>query len=54
MGAVLMRGAPDRISSAVEEHAEILSAVEAGDRTALRVAVMHHLATVSANVSPIR
>ena len=50
MGAVLMRGAPGRISSAVEEHAAILAAVQAGDRTALRAAVMHHLATVSANV----
>jgi DNA-binding GntR family transcriptional regulator len=54
MGAVLMRGTPGRISSAVEEHAAILAAVKAGDRTALRAAVMHHLATVSANVSPTR
>jgi DNA-binding GntR family transcriptional regulator len=51
MGAVLMRGAPGRIASAVDEHAAILAAVEAGDRTGLRAAVMHHLATVSANVS---
>ena len=27
MGAVLMRGAPQRIESAVHEHAEILAAV---------------------------
>ncbi len=51
MGAVLMRGAPGRISSAVEEHAAILAAVESGDRASLRRAVMTHLATVSANVS---
>lgn len=54
MGAVLMRGAPGRITSAVDEHAEILAAVKGGDRTALRAAVMHHLATVSANVNPHR
>jgi DNA-binding GntR family transcriptional regulator len=54
MGAVLMRGSPGRISSAVEEHAAILAAVKAGDRTALRAAVMHHLATVSANVRRTR
>jgi DNA-binding GntR family transcriptional regulator len=54
MGAVLMRGAPQRIASAVEEHAEILAAVEAGDRVALRRAVMSHLATMSANVSAAR
>ncbi|MDX6212787.1 MAG: hypothetical protein QOF82_1874 [Frankiales bacterium] len=51
VGAVLMRGAPARISSAVHEHADILDAVTTGDRTALRQAVMTHLATVSANVS---
>jgi DNA-binding GntR family transcriptional regulator len=54
MGAVLVRGTPGRISSAVEEHAEILAAVKAGDRVALRAAVMHHLATLSANVSAAR
>jgi DNA-binding GntR family transcriptional regulator len=47
MGAVLMRGAPARSASAVEEHALIVSAMRAGDRTALRQAVMAHLATVS-------
>lgn len=51
MGAVLMRGAPQRISSAIHEHAEILAAVEAGDRAALRHAVMAHLATMTANVN---
>ncbi|MDX6256999.1 MAG: hypothetical protein QOJ11_3333 [Frankiales bacterium] len=51
MGAVLMRGAPARITSAVGEHADILAAVSSGDRAALRQAVMTHLATVSANVS---
>jgi DNA-binding GntR family transcriptional regulator len=54
MGAVLMRGAPARIASAVDEHAAILSAVEAGDRTSLRQAVMAHLATLSANVGSSR
>jgi DNA-binding GntR family transcriptional regulator len=50
VGAVLMRGAPARISSAVQEHADILDAVTSGDRAALRQAVMTHLATVSTNV----
>jgi DNA-binding GntR family transcriptional regulator len=54
MGAVLMRGAPQRIDAAVDEHALILAAVEAGDRVALRQAVMAHLATMSANVSSQR
>jgi DNA-binding GntR family transcriptional regulator len=47
MGAVLMRGAPARSASAVQEHALIVSAMRAGDRAALRQAVMAHLATVS-------
>ena len=51
MGAVVMRGAPQRIAFAVEEHAAILAAVKAGDRVALRHAVMTHLATMSANVA---
>ena len=51
MGAVLMRGAPQRIASALDEHALILAAVTAGDRAGLRHAVMTHLATVSANSS---
>jgi len=46
---VLMRGAPVRIASAVDEHTLILDAVKAGDRVALRQAVMGHLATVSLN-----
>ena len=50
MGAVLMRGAPQRIELAVHEHSEILAAVQAGDRVALRAAVMVHLATMSANI----
>jgi DNA-binding GntR family transcriptional regulator len=54
MGAVLMRGAPQRIVAAVDEHADILAAVEAGDRVALRRAVVVHLATMSANVSASR
>jgi DNA-binding GntR family transcriptional regulator len=47
MGAVLMRGAPGRTASAVDEHAQILEAMRLGDRTGLRQAVMAHLATVS-------
>lgn len=54
MGAVLMRGAPQRISAAVDEHALILAAVQSGDRVALRQAVMGHLATMSANVGGTR
>jgi DNA-binding GntR family transcriptional regulator len=54
MGAVMMRGAPQRISAAVEEHVAILEAMRAGDRTALRQAVMAHLATVSTNAGPAR
>lgn len=47
MGAVLMRGAPGLSAASVEEHALILDAMRAGDRTVLRQAVMGHLATVS-------
>jgi DNA-binding GntR family transcriptional regulator len=49
MGAVLMRGAPGRPASAVDEHALILQAMRAGDRAGLRQAVMAHLAKVSTN-----
>ena len=49
MGAVMMRGVPQRIASAVDEHALILAAVKAGDRAALHQAVLGHLATVSLN-----
>ena len=54
MGAVIVRGTPQRMVSAVDEHALILAAVQAGDRLALRQAVMAHLATMTGNLGGLR